>query len=177
MIISKLVLILLILVTMISVCSDNKGDLYEPKTIPNPYKKKKSYLEAISQQFKMFKYNNRVKIAKDEELTMNDYFDNLEKYNANYNYRVDEKVLLEHNFSSNKKEFLFKLIEEQKEKEEGFVKMLEDLQKRDKDTKYSENTNNQEQKENEEKASININPIMKVSGTNKVLIFPSVNFL
>jgi hypothetical protein len=162
---------------MISLCNDSKGDLYEPKTVPNPYKNKKSYLETISQQFKMYKYNNRVKIAKDEELNMNDYFNNLEKYNSNYNYRVDEKVLLEHNFSSNKKEFLVKLIEEQKEKEKSFVKMLEDFQKRDKNENKSENINNEadyEKNEEEEKASININPLMKVSGTNKVLIFPSV---
>jgi len=123
----------------------------------------------------MFKYNNRVKIAKDENLNINEYFNNIEKYNSNYNYRVDEKVLLEYNFCQTKKEFLFKLIEEQKANEEGYVKMLEDLQKRDKDIETSEkNSYEEKEQKNKENISININPLMKVTGTNKILIFPSV---
>jgi hypothetical protein len=142
-------------------------------------------METISQQFKMFKYINRVKIAKDEELSMNDYFNNLDKYNSNYNYRVDEKVLLENNFSSNKKEFLVKLIEEQKQTEDSFVKMLEDLQIREKNDNESRSEKSFEKVIKEEAKSentdntstINLNQLMKVSGTNKVLIFPSVNFI
>lgn len=177
-----------ILVSSVSLCCDNKGQLYEPKTVPNPLKQKKNYMESISQQFKMFKYNNRVKIAKDEEITINDYFNNLEKYNSNYNYRVDEKSLLEHNFTSNKKEFLKNLIEDQRNANENYVKLLEDLQKLDKDPNLEkkeqkgknntstddknlhENANN-----NKQKPSMNLNEVMKVSGSNKVLIFPSVN--
>lgn len=92
---------------------DTKGSLYEPKTIPNQFKQKEKYLDALSQQFKMFKFNNRVKISKDEDLKIEEYFENMQKYNSNYNYRADEKVLLERNFKTEKKEFLSKLIEEQ----------------------------------------------------------------
>ncbi len=148
-------------------------------------------MESISQQFKMFKYNNRVKIAKDEAFDMKDYFNNLEKYNSNYNYRVDEKVLIEQNFSKDKKkEFLIKFIEEQKLKDNDYVKILKELEKTDenqienkeflnkdnfnhKENKSEENSNHENHKK--EKETANRNPLMKVSGVNKVLIFPSVS--
>lgn len=174
---------------------DTKGSLYEPKTVPNPIKQKEKYLEAISQQFKMFKFNNRVKISKDQELKIEDYFENLGRYNSNYNYRVDQKILLERNFKTEKNEFLSKLIEEQKNEvgkdqkdKEGYLNLLENLQKKefDKSEKTKGKTKGfegdfeneaNERKEKQKKESFRINnDIMKVTGSNKVLIFPSVIF-
>ena len=165
--------------SILSLSCDNKGQLYEAKTIPNPYKNKKNYINSISQQFKMFKFINRVKTNKDENLNINDYLNNLEKYNSNYNYRVDESILIEHNFTSKKKEFLSNLIEEQTNQKENYLFLLDFL---DKKSKSDSKLNSQEkdinnfktEKKDSKNFSMNKNPLIKISGENKVFIFPSV---
>jgi CDP-diacylglycerol--glycerol-3-phosphate 3-phosphatidyltransferase len=142
---------------------NSSGVLELPTYNVNPLQKKVKYVESILQQFKMFKYDNRVKIPSGEKLDMKEYFDNLEKYNNNYRYRETTETLLE--FNSNKKEFLKYLIEENDEKSKDikFLKEFSDTTKKgDEDNIH----NNDSRKV----------PMIKPLISQKVLIFPSFQF-
>ena len=119
---------------------DSNGSLQKPKNFPDPFKDKVEYINALLQQFKMFKYDNRVKIPSGYELKIDEYFENLEKWNNNYKTRTSSEQLIE--FTSDRKEFLRNLIEENKTSKKDNIGFLnfEDV---DKDAKsQKQNTEN-----------------------------------
>jgi hypothetical protein len=129
------------------------------KQFPKPTMKKVEYTNTILQQFKMFKYDSRVKIPAGHDLKINDYFENIEKYNNNYKTRPSYNNLLE--FRSTKQEFLKILIEENRDI--SFLKQI--AEEKEKTTTAGSEGQGQ-----------STNPLTKVKGTNKVLIFPAFQF-
>jgi hypothetical protein len=127
-----------------------EGKVQVNKNFPDPMQKKVEYTKALLQQFKMFKYDTKVKVPAGNELMIEDYFSNLEKYNSNYKTRPSYENLLE--FKSKKEEFLAKLIEENRDI--SFLKQIS----------QGEKMSNKE------------NPVMQTKGNNKVLIFPAFQF-
>ena len=117
----------------------------------------------------MFKYDNRVKIPAGSELKINDYFENLEKYNNNYRYRPNYENLIE--FKSNKKEFLKMLIDENKDQNLDFLKKISNKENR-KESEYDYSKDNTSNNYNKSKSNI----MKKPTNINKVLIFPSFQF-
>jgi hypothetical protein len=103
----------------------------------------------------MFKYENMVKIKDEEELNINDYFTNLDKYNKNYKYRPSISNLLESNFKENIKKLDFINEKEEKEKINNFIGDYTN----EKNDKYQENYN-----------------IGNIEKPKKILIFPTINF-
>lgn len=99
----------------------------------------------------MFKYDNRVLVPSGHDLNIEDYLQNLEKYNKNYKHRPSKELLIDF---ENRKEFLKSLIEEEK----GSLKFLES-DKFYKDTKQQHNGS-----------------VEKIPTADKVLIFPSFQF-
>jgi hypothetical protein len=148
----------LLIVSNVAYTTDNEGEISPQANFPNPYNKKVEYINAILQQFKMFKYDNRVKIPVGEELKMEDYFENLEKYNSNYKTRPSSVNLIE--FNQERNEFLKHLIEENKGTDLSFIK------------KY--NKPKEEPKKETESDIGSRGSVIKESKSNKVLIFPSV---
>jgi hypothetical protein len=130
------------------------------KNFPDPTNKKVEYTNALLQQFKMFKYDTKVKIPANSELKIEDYFANIEKYNSNYKTRPSYQQLLE--FKTDREEFLNKLIEENRDI--AFLKQISQGEGGKAEDKQEEVGNKQE------------NPIMQSKGTNKVLIFPTFQF-
>jgi CDP-diacylglycerol---glycerol-3-phosphate 3-phosphatidyltransferase len=168
-------------VVNVSYTTDSTGNFFLPQHKPNPLKEKVNYTNTLLQQFKMFKYDNRVKIPSGHDLKIDDYFENLEKYNNNYRYRVNYENLIE--FRNDKKEFIKMLIDENKESGVEFLKKLSE--------KESESKNQQEKDENEYFTDRDSNSknsqIQKYNFKNsqlahkpplsdKVLIFPSFQF-
>jgi CDP-diacylglycerol--glycerol-3-phosphate 3-phosphatidyltransferase len=148
-------------VANVSYIANSISDLTLPAHIPDPFKNKVEYTQTILQQFKMFKYDNRVKIPAGHDLKIEEYFDNLEKYNNNYQFRTDIENLIE--FKHTQKEFLKLLIDENKDKKLDFLESSLNL-----------NSDSNSEKEN---TSYTKNPLMhKPDNQNKVLIFPSFQF-
>ena len=103
------------------------GGLNPSTNFPTNTTSKVKYVEGILQQFKMFKYDNRVKVPVGYDLKMEEYFDNLHKYNNNYRHRESTEKLIEDNSISNKSdknEFVKKLIEENVGKNYSFLKQI-----------------------------------------------------
>lgn len=147
-----------IIVANVSYTTSLTGELIKPAHIPHPFNSKVEYTNTLLQQFKMFKFDNRVKIPAGEELTMEDYFENLEKYNNNYRYRPDFANLIE--FSKEKKEFLKMLVDENKDNTNNVAFLI------------NEEKNNNQEEESYDSFDKNSLP-MKPNYNNKVLIFPS----
>ncbi len=140
----------------------SSGELEKGDHVPDPFRDRVKYINALLQQFKMFKYDNRVKIPAGEELKIDDYFENLEKYNNNYKYRTEIKNLIE--FKENKKEFLKILVDENKNKDLSFLTSENKTEDKTFDDTHSSNHNK------------NYNLPMKPNYSDKVLIFPSFQF-
>jgi CDP-diacylglycerol--glycerol-3-phosphate 3-phosphatidyltransferase len=155
----------------VSYTANSMGELFLPQHKVDPIKEKVNYTNNLLQQFKMFKYENRVKIVSGADLNINEYFNNLEKYNNNYRYRPNYENLIE--FNSEKKQFLKSLIDENKEENLDFLKKLT-LQEKT----FKEDEENSANKVNSEdfKEQSQSNIMKKPSTVNKVLIFPSFQF-
>jgi hypothetical protein len=96
-----------------SYLSDNEGNIVLPGHIPDPFIKKLEHIHFILQQFKMFKYDNRVKIPSGYDLKIEEYLNDLEKFNNNYRYRTPIQKLIE--IKSHNTAFLKQLINENQE--------------------------------------------------------------
>lgn len=170
----------------VSFTTDSTGNFSLPQHKPNPLKEKVNYTNTILQQFKMFKYDNRVKIPTGTDLKIDDYFENLEKYNNNYRYRETYENLIE--FKNDKKEFIKMLIDENKETSLEFLNKISEkdsesknLHERDENDYFTDKSNNsfdrakksQIQRYNDKK---NSELVKKPPLSEKVLIFPSFQF-
>lgn len=170
----------------VSYTTDSTGNFSLPQHKPNPLKEKVNYTNTILQQFKMFKYDNRVKIPSGTDLKIDDYFENLEKYNNNYRYRETYENLIE--FKNDKKEFIKMLIDENKEISLDFLNKISEknsesnnLHDRDENDYFTDKSSNtfdgakksQIQRYNDKK---NSELVKKPPLSEKVLIFPSFQF-
>jgi len=151
----------------VSYQTNSIGDLTAPQHIPNPMNNKVEYMSHILQQFKMFKYDNRVKIPAGYNLEINEYFENLEKFNNNYQYRPQAENLIE--FKETRNEFLKLLINEDENKR-NFLKLIKEKKESINDQK--ENNNDEDKFHNKSDNSL----VHKPPINNKVLIFPSFQF-
>lgn len=141
----------------------------------------KNYDLQMHQHFyKMLKYEHRVKIAKNEDLKIDDYFNNLNDYNNIYIKRISEQKFLD--FKTSKKELIRKLNNEEDSKSR--LKLFEEFKKEaldDSEYKKVDVGNNQEKDENiseKEHEDINLNEDEikendEKPGTNEVLVFPT----
>ena len=150
----------------VSFQTNSIGDICEPQNIPDPMRNKVQYMSNILQQFKMFKYDNRVKIPAGYDLKIDEYFQNLDKFNNNYQYRPNPEHLIE--FKQSRNEFLKLLISEDESKK-NFLKLIKE------ESNYQENSSNSNDDKNNSNNSKNY-LLHKPPINNKVLIFPSFQF-
>lgn len=158
----------------VSYRTNSIGEIIAPPHLSDPMRNKVEYMSSILQQFKMFKYDNRVKIPSGYELEIDEYFENLEKFNNNYRYRPNAENLIE--FKQTRNEFLKLLINEDENKK-NFLKLVkEEKSNTDKEQNSEENSDTENNyRDDSSKDAIN-NLVHKPPTNKKVLIFPSFQF-